>query len=581
MGQHTRELSNGTFTYELDSPNDSYLVHFKGIKSWLLTLDHKRIAINYLVCISIALLLGGIYALLLRLDLWNGGLTATGEVDPNQSKLLTNDQYNHAFTVHGAVMTFLVLIPGIPAILGNFALPLMLGAKDVAFPRLNLLSWYLWVSGLICFLYTLFMGGLDTGWTFYTPYSVTTNTSVISALFGAFMLGFSSILTGLNFIVTIHKMRPAGMGWFEMPLFLWSLYATGIIQLLATPVLGITLLMLIVERSFGLGIFDPAYGGDPVLFQHFFWFYSHPAVYVMVLPAMGVISELISTFSRKPVFGYKMIAMSSVAIAFLGFLVWGHHMFTSGQSPLMGTIFSFITFSIAIPSAIKVFNWLTTMYKGSVALNTPMIYALSFLGLFGIGGLTGLFLSTMATDIMLHDTYFVVAHFHYVMVGGTIIALLGGLHYWWPKMFGKSYNSLVAKTGGILVFIGFNVTFFPQFVMGSRGMPRRYHMYLEQFQSFHQWSTIGAFILGLGMFMAAGNFIWSLLRGPKAPVNPWGASTLDWKTATPPYYHNFDVEPEVRPGDIYHYDRIVPNPEGPGFVEKKRDAMPAETGAKH
>jgi cytochrome c oxidase subunit I len=580
MGQKTRELSNGTVTYELDDPNDSYLVHFKGIKSWLCTLDHKRIAILYLGCLTAIFMLGGFYALLLRVDLWNGGYDAAGNLNAGE-KLLDDDGYNQAFTLHGAIMTFLFLIPGIPAVLGNFALPLMLGAKDVAFPRLNLLSWYLWVSGAVFFVITLFSGGLDTGWTFYTPYSTKSETAVISALFGAFLLGFSSILTGLNFLTTIHKMRPKGMGWFEMPLFLWSLYATAVIQLLATPVLGITLLLLIAERALQIGIFDPEMGGDPVLFQHFFWFYSHPAVYIMVLPAMGVISELISTFSRKPIFGYKMIALSSLAIAILGFLVWGHHMFTSGQSALMGTIFSFITFSIAIPSAIKVFNWLTTMYKGSIALNTPMIYALSFLGLFGIGGLTGLFLSTMSTDIMLHDTYFIVAHFHYVMVGGTVMAFLGGLHYWWPKIFGRSYNSIAAKTAGVLIFIGFNATFFPQFVMGSRGMPRRYHMYLEQFESFHRASTIGAFILAFGLVIVLVNLVHSLLKGPKAPVNPWGGSTLEWKTATPPYYHNFDVEPEVQHGDLYHYDRIVPNPEGRGFVEKKRDAVPAETGATH
>jgi len=411
-----------------EASEDNYLNHSRGLGSWLFTLDHKRIGVMYLISILTAFFLGGMFAVLIRTELLLPGRTM---MDP--------DTYNQMFTLHGAVMIFLFIIPGIPAALGNLVLPLMLGAKDVAFPRLNLCSWYLWVIGSVFALSSIILGAVDTGWTFYTPYSTTTNTSVISMTTGAFILGFSSIFTGLNFIVTIHKLRPKEMGWFDMPLFLWGLYGTAIMQVLATPVLGITLMLLIAERALGVGIFDPALGGDPVLYQHFFWFYSHPAVYIMILPAMGIISELISVFSRKHIFGYRFIAFSSIAIAILSFLVWGHHMFTS-MSPLANMLFSALTYSVSIPSAIKVFNWLATMYKGSIDLRTPMLYALSFMFLFTIGGLTGLFLGTLALDVHLHDTYFIVAHFHYVMFGGTVIAFLGGLHYWWPKMTGKMYS---------------------------------------------------------------------------------------------------------------------------------------------
>ncbi|MCH2131814.1 MAG: cbb3-type cytochrome c oxidase subunit I, partial [Pirellulaceae bacterium] len=448
----------------VEEPN--YLVCDRGWRSWAFTLDHKRIGVMYLAGILICFLLGGVMALLIRLELFTPG-----------KAFLSEDRYNEIFTLHGAIMTFLFLIPSIPAALGNFVLPLMLGAKDVAFPRMNLASFYLWAAGAIFFLLALGLGGLDTGWTFYTPYSTTTSSTVIAATLGVFILGFSSIFTGLNFIVTINKMRPAGMTWFRMPLMLWSLYATSIIQVLATPVLGITMILLTAEKMLGIGIFDPELGGDPVLYQHFFWFYSHPAVYIMILPAMGVISELMSVFSRKPIFGYRFIAYSSIAIALLGFLVWGHHMFLSSDSPLAAVIFSALTFSVSIPSGIKVFNWLATMYKGSIRLDAPMCYALSFILLFGIGGLTGLFLGALATDVHLHDTYFVVAHFHYVMMGGTLIAFIAALHYWWPKMFGKMYSERWAKVACLLIFVGFNWTFFPQFLLGSQGMPRRYARY--------------------------------------------------------------------------------------------------------
>jgi cytochrome c oxidase subunit 1 len=465
-------------------------------------------------------------------------------------------------------MIFLFIIPGIPAALGNFVLPIMLGAKDVAFPRLNLLSYHLYVIGALFSVMAILFGSVDTGWTFYTPYSTTTSTNVVAITLGVFILGFSSIFTGLNFIVTIHKMRPEGMGWFNLPLMLWALYATAIIQVLATPVLGITVLMLIVERTLGIGIFDPALGGDPVLFQHFFWFYSHPAVYIMILPAMGVISELISAFSRKTIFGYKAIAYSSVAIAILSFLVWGHHMFTSGQSSLANMVFSALTFSVSIPSAVKVFNWVATLYKGSIRLDTPMVYALSFIFLFGIGGLTGLFLGALATDVHLHDTYFIVAHFHYVMMGGVLIAFLGGLHYWWPKMFGRMYSESWGKFAAWLIFVGFNVTFFTQFVMGSKGMPRRYFNYPEEFTSYHVISSIGSYLLAIGFFIVAIYLVHSLVKGRKAPANPWGAATLEWQTSSPPPLHNFTEPPVV--GDPYDYSDVVYDPAREGYVKGER-----------
>ena len=541
--------------------DENYLTHDKGFLSWIFTLDHKRIGVMYLFSVLAAFALGGLFALLVRTELLAPGRT-----------IMEPDTYNQMFTLHGAIMVFLVIIPGIPAALGNIIMPLQLGAKDVAFPRLNLASYHLWLLGAAFMLTSLAVNAVDTGWTFYTPYSTSTATAVIPAAFGAFILGFSSIFTGLNFIVTIHKMRPPGMTWFRMPLFIWALYATALIQVLATPVIGITLLMMIVERAFGIGIFDPALGGDPVLFQHFFWFYSHPAVYIMIVPGFGVISEIIPVFSRKRMFGYKFIAVSSLAIALLGFLVWGHHMFTSGQSVLAGTIFSAITFLIAIPTAIKVFNWIATMYKGSIHLETPMLYALEFLWVFTIGGLTGLFLAVMSVDVHLHDTYFVVAHFHYVMMGGAITALMGGIHYWWPKAFGKMYDDKLGRIGALLVFIGLNVTFFPQFVLGTRGMPRRYYNYLPEFQSLHQLSTIGAYVLGLGFLLTAYYLIASLRKKTAdAPMNPWGGTTLEWQTASPPPYYNFQVTPEVHQGPYDGYDALVYDEKINGYVAKTRE----------
>ena len=465
-------------------------------------------------------------------------------------------------------MVFAFIIPSVPAALGNIVLPMMLGAKDVAFPRMNLASFYLWIAGTGCLLFAILAGhGLDTGWTFYTPYSIETETGVIYATFGAFILGFSSIFTGLNFLVTVNTMRAKGQTWFKLPLFIWSLYATSIIQVLATPVLGITLLMLIAEKTMHIGIFDPKYGGDPVLFQHFFWFYSHPAVYIMILPAMGVISELISVYSQKKIFGYSFIAFSSIAIALLGFLVWGHHMFTSGQSQVVTLIFSAITFTVAIPSAVKVFNWLATLYKGSILLSTPMCFALSFIFLFGIGGLTGLFLGALSTDIHLHDTYFVVAHFHFVMVGGTLTALLGGVFHWWPKVFGRMYNDFLGRVSCLLVFVGFNLTFFPQFVMGARGMPRRYATYDPEFQIFHLWSTFGAFVLGFGIVLAYAVLLYAAFRGPRCGSNPFRASSLEWQSSSPPDFHNFTHK--VVMCDPYDFDSQV-------YVEELDTYVPKE-----
>jgi cytochrome c oxidase subunit 1 len=490
--------------------------------------------------------------------------------------VLTNDQYNQVFTLHGAIMVFLFIIPSIPAALGNFLVPVMLGAKDVAFPRLNLCSFYLWVGGAIFFISALLSNGLDTGWTFYTPYSTGSETSVVFATMGAFILGFSSIFTGLNFIVTINTMRPPGMTWFRMPLFLWATYATSIIQVLATPVLGITLLLLIAERTLHIGIFDPEFNGDPVTYQHFFWFYSHPAVYIMILPAFGIISELISVHSHKGIFGYRFIAYSSIAIALLGFLVWGHHMFTSGMSNLTTIIFSALTFSVSVPSAIKVFNWLATMYKGSISLTTPMCYALSFIFLFTIGGLTGLFLGTLNTDLHLHDTYFVVAHFHYVMMGGTLVAFLGGLFHWWPKMFGRMFSETWGRVSCAIVFFGFNMAFLPQFILGSRGMPRRYATYDPEFAYLHQMSSIGSFILGMGLLLAGLVLLHSLFKGKLAPANPWGGATLEWCCTSPPPYYNFARPPVV--GDPYEFDNVEYDSaiDGYVFTDPPRKVVPAD-----
>jgi len=538
-----------------DDVKDNFLTHTSGFLTWALTLDHKRIGVMYFCGVMASFTLAGVIALIFRTHLmWPDG------------GFLTPHQFNQFFTLHGAIMVFLFIIPSIPAALGNFLLPVMLGAKDVAFPRLNLMSFYLWVTGAVFFIVGLLITGLDTGWTFYTPYSLVSKGPVVWATLAVFVLGFSSIFTGLNFIVTINTMRPPGMAWFKMPLFLWATYATAIIQVLATPVLGITVLLLTLEKVLGIGIFDPKLNGDPVTFQHFFWFYSHPAVYIMILPAMGIISELIAVHSHKGIFGYRFIAYSSIAIALFGFLVWGHHMFTSGMSDVAAIIFSALTFTVSIPSAIKVFNWLATMYKGTISLNTPMLYALSFIFLFTIGGLTGLFLGPLSLDRHLHDTYFVVAHFHYVMMGGTLVALLGGTFHWWPKATGRMYNEFAGCVSAIVVFIGFNLTFLPQFVLGTRGMPRRYATYKPEFQDLHVVSTIGAFVLGLGLLIALVTLIFSILRGRKAPNNPWGGSTLEWTCSSPPPFYNFEHPPTVN--DPYDFRGIEYDEKIGGYVKR-------------
>jgi len=522
----------------LAAPRVDYLNVRHTVASWLLTKDHKRIGIMYLVVVTIAFFVGGLFASLIRLEL----ATPAGD-------LVSSDTYNKLFTMHGVAMVFFVLIPAVPAILGNFVLPLMLGAKDVAFPKINLLSWYVFVIGFLFTLYAMITGGVDTGWTFYTPYSSrASSTNVMMTGIGVFITGFSSILTGLNFIVTIHRMRAPGMTWFRLPLFVWAHYATSLIMILGTPVIAITVLLVAAERVLHMGIFDPALGGDPVLFQHLFWFYSHPAVYIMILPAMGVISEIVQTFSRKNIFGYSFIAFSSLAIAIIGFLVWGHHLFVAGQSVYAGLIFSFISFLVAIPSAIKVFNWTATIYKGSVALDSPMLYAFGFIGLFTIGGLTGLFLSAMGLDIHMHDTYFVVAHFHYIMVGGAIMGYLGGLHYWWPKITGRLYSEFWARIAAGLVFVGFNLTFFPQFIAGYLGMPRRYHEYPPELQVWNVMSSAGASILAVGYSLPLVYLVYSLFAGERSPADPWGSRGLEWEIPSPPPTANFEVTPIVTHG---------------------------------
>jgi len=520
----------------------NYLNSEYGLKSWLLTRDHKRIALLYLGSISFFFVIGGIYAMLIRLEL----LTPQGD-------LLQSTTYNKVFTQHGIVMVFFFLIPSIPATLGNFLVPLMIGAKDLAFPRLNLLSWYIYMLGGLITIYALLVGGVDTGWTFYAPYSTTfSNSYVVAAGIGIFVSGFSSILTGLNFIITVHVMRAPGMTWFRLPLFIWSMYATSLVMVLGTPVIAITILLLAFERLAHVGIFDPAIGGDPVLFQHLFWFYSHPAVYIMVLPSMGVVSELVANFARKNIFGYSFVAFSSLAIAVFGFLVWGHHLFVTSQSVYAGMIFSFLSFAVAIPSAIKVFNWTATLYKGSISLETPMLYAFGFIGLFTIGGMTGLFLASLGVNVHVTDTYFIVAHFHYIMVGGAMFGYLGGLHYWWPKISGRIYPDGWGRLSALLIFVGFNLTFFPQFLAGYLGMPRRYHAYPPEFQIFNVLSTAGASILAVGYLIPATYLIWSMRYGPRAEANPWNLPGLEWRTASPPPTENFETTPIVA-WDAYEF----------------------------
>jgi cytochrome c oxidase subunit 1 len=535
---------------ELGEVGEDYLDAYT-LKSWLLTTDHKRIGLMYMASATFFFFVGGFAATVMRMEL----MTPRGDV------LVSPDAYNRLFTMHGIIMIFFFLIPAIPAVLGNFLIPLMIGARDLAFPRLNLLSWYIYMIGGLMSLWILIFGGIDTGWTFYTPFSTMfSNTMVVPAGIAVFITGFSSILTGLNFLVTIHTMRAPGMTWFRLPLFVWGHYATSLIMVLGTPVLAIAVALLAAERLLRIGIFDPALGGDPILFQHLFWFYSHPAVYIMVLPGMAVVSEIVPCFARRPIFGYRFIAYASVAIAVLGFLVWGHHMFVSGQSMYAGMVFSILSFLVAIPSAIKVFNWTATLYKGSVRLDTPMLYALGFIGLFTIGGLTGLFLACLAVDVHVHDTYFIVAHFHYIMVGGTVMAYLGGVHFWWPKMSGRMYSEVLGKLSALVVFVGFNLTFFPQFVLGYLGMPRRYYEYPPEFQVLNVMSTAGASILAVGYVLPLVYMLLSLKYGAVAGPNPWRATGLEWQVASPPPTENFPEPPVVVEGP-YAYSPEAAEPE--------------------
>jgi cytochrome c oxidase subunit 1 len=521
----------------------NYLNVSYGVVSWLLTKDHKRIAILYLISVTGMFLLGGIAISIVRLHLMTP-----------QGALVSADTYNRLFTMHGVIMVFFFLVPVAPAVLGNFCLPLMIGAKDLAFPRLNLLSWYLYVIGGAWTLFAMLTEGVDTGWTFYAPYSSqSTHYNVVPTLIGLVLAGFSSLLTGLNFIVTTHWLRAPGLTWFRLPIFVWTMYATSFIFLLAVPVLAMALILLMLERLLHIGIFDPALGGDPLLFQHLFWFYSHPAVYIMILPGMGIVSEVIPCFARKALFGYTFVAFSSLAIAFLSFLVWAHHMFVAGITLYAALIFSCLSFLVAVPSAIKVFNWTATLYKASIAFETPMLFCLGFVALFTAGGLTGLFLATLGVDIHVHDTYFVIAHFHFIMVGGMVMAYMGGLHFWWPKMTGRMYSQWWSRLAALIIFVGFFLTFLPQFIVGYNGMPRRYYQYVPEFQVWNVLSSAGASILAVGYILPLGYLIYSLRYGPRTGNNPWGATGLEWQTSSPPPRDNFDVTPTVVRGP-YEYD---------------------------
>lgn len=536
--------SNGNHLDYLHSPKK-----YKGIFNWIFSTDHKKIGILYLISMLTFFAVGVVFGFLMRLELISPGKT-----------IMEPQTYNQIFTLHGVIMIFLFIIPGLPAVFGNFFLPILIGARDVAFPRLNLLSWWLFIIGGFVALISLFLPGgpADTGWTFYIPYSVRTSTNVVPALMGAFILGFSSILTGLNFITTIHRMRAPGMNWFKMPLFVWSLYATGWVQILATPIVGITLLLVAIERWFGVGIFDPSLGGDPVLYQHLFWIYSHPAVYIMILPAMGVISEIIPVYARRTIFGYKFIAYSSLAIALFGSLVWAHHMFTVGMSNTAMWLFSLLTFLVAIPSAIKVFNWVATLYKGSIVLEPAMLFALAFIFNFTIGGFSGLMQGALALNIHIHDTSFIVAHFHYVMFGGTGFGIFAALHHWFPKMFGRMYNKRVAKVAWLFIFVGFQFLYFPLFIAGYLGMPRRYYDYLPEFHIWHLISTVGSWVLIAGLIIMFVNLIVALRKGEKATQNPWGGVTLEWSIPSPPTHENFEKIPvvEKEPYDYSYYEEL-------------------------
>ncbi|MEO8446277.1 MAG: cbb3-type cytochrome c oxidase subunit I [bacterium] len=539
-------MANGTIAVPGQTAEiDFYNVRgkYKGILSWLLTTDHKRIGIMYLGGVVFFFLTAMTLGVFMRLEMLTPGET-----------LMKPQTYNSLFTLHGVIMVFLFIIPSVPAVFGNFFLPIQIGAQDVQFPKLNLMSWYLYIIGAALALISLFSGGgiMDTGWTFYVPYSIRTTTNVSLSVFAAFVLGFATILTGINFIATIHRLRCPGMTFFKMPLFCWALYATSWIQVLATPIIGITLILVILERFFGIGVFDPTLGGDPLLYQHMFWIYSHPAVYIMILPAMGVVSEIIPTFAKKPIFGYTPIAMSSLGIALVGYLVWGHHMFSSGISDTSRVIFSLLTFLVALPSGIKVFNWVATLYKGSIEMTAPMLFTMLFIFIFSIGGLTGLTLGALNTDLHLTDTYFVVAHFHYVMFGGMGIIFFASLHYWFPKMFGKMYNEKVAKVTAYWIAIGFNTLYFPMFIMGYNGMPRRYYDYLPEFQVYHVISTVGSWILVSGILTMFFNLFMGLKNGKKAPDNPWGGTTLEWTISSPPPMENFEIIPTVTRGPYDH-----------------------------